>query len=41
MQIPATSVEDYISQIPEERQNVFNKLLNTVDENLPEGFKKE
>lgn len=40
MQIPATSVEDYISQIPEERQNVFNKLLNTIDENLPEGFKK-
>lgn len=40
MQIPATSVEDYISQIPEERQEVFTKLLNTITENLPKGFEK-
>lgn len=40
MQIPATSVEDYISQIPEERQQVFKKLFDTVTENLPEGFAK-
>ena len=39
MQIPATSVEDYISKISEERQEVFKQLFNTVSENLPEGFK--
>src|SRR5690606_5322562 len=40
MQIPANSVEDYISKIPEERQEVFKKLFDTIDENLPEGFKQ-
>ena len=40
MQIPATSVEDYISQIPEERQEVFKKLFDTITENLPKGFTK-
>lgn len=40
MQTPATSVEDYISQIPEERKEVFTKLLNTITENLPNGFSK-
>lgn len=38
MQIPATSVEDYISQIPEERQEVLKKMFNTIRENLPHGF---
>lgn len=38
MQTPATSVEDYISQIPEERQEVFTKLFDTITENLPKGF---
>lgn len=37
MQIPA-SIEDYISKIPEERQDAFRKLFNAVDENLPKGF---
>jgi len=41
MQIPATSVEDYISQIPEERQEAFKKLFDTIKENLPEGFKTD
>jgi len=40
MQIPASSVEDYISKIPEERQEVFRKLFNTIGDNLPEGFKE-
>lgn len=40
MQIPATSVEDYISKIPEERQEVFKKLFDTITENLPKGFSK-
>lgn len=40
MQISATSIEDYISKIPEERQEVFRRLFKTVSENLPEGFKE-
>lgn len=40
MQIPATSVEDYISKIPEERQEVFRKFFNTVNDNLPKGFQE-
>ena len=38
MQIPATSIEDYISKIPEERQVAFKKLFDIIDENLPKGF---
>jgi len=40
MQIPSISVEDYISQIPEERQEVFKKMFDTVNDNLPQGFKQ-
>jgi len=40
MQIPAASVEDYISKIPEERQVAFKKLFDTITDNLPKGFKK-
>lgn len=38
MQIPASSIEDYISKIPEERQVAFKKLFDIIDENLPKGF---
>lgn len=40
MQIPANSVEEYISKIPDERQDVFKKLFDTITDNLPEGFTK-
>ncbi|MEY8759924.1 DUF1801 domain-containing protein [Chryseobacterium tongliaoense] len=40
MQIPAISIEDYISKIPEERQEIFKKLFDTVNDNLPKGFKE-
>ncbi|SFN14659.1 MULTISPECIES: DUF1801 domain-containing protein [Chryseobacterium] len=40
MQIPADSVADYISKIPEERQEVFKKLFDTVNDNLPKGFQE-
>lgn len=40
MQITATSIEDYISKIPEERQEIFKKIFDTISENLPEGFKQ-
>lgn len=40
MQIPAISVEDYISKIPEERQEVFKKMFDIINENLPQGFQQ-
>jgi uncharacterized protein YdhG (YjbR/CyaY superfamily) len=38
MQIQSASVEDYISRIPEDRQEIFRKIFETINENLPEGF---
>lgn len=38
MKIEVTSVEEYLSQIPEERKPSFEKLFKTVSENLPDGF---
>lgn len=40
MQIKSTSFEDYISQIPEERQESFKKLCSVIGENLPKGFQE-
>lgn len=38
MQITATSFDDYLKQIPEERQPAFRKLFDTVNENIPGDF---
>jgi len=38
MQTTALSAEEYLAQIPEERQDIFKKLSDTIDTNLPEGF---
>ena len=38
MKIKAKSVEDYLLQIPEERQVAFNKLRDTILSNIPDGF---
>ena len=40
MQIKATSVDDYISKIPEERQVVLTKLRKIIKKNLPKGFQE-
>ena len=40
MQYKATSPEDYISQVPEERQETLNKLRQVINTNLPKGFKE-
>ena len=40
MQYKATSPEDYISQIPEERQAIMHKLHKTIKDNLPKGFEE-
>lgn len=38
MQYKAENFEQYLEQIPEERKDVFLKLRNTINQNLPEGF---
>jgi uncharacterized protein YdhG (YjbR/CyaY superfamily) len=40
MQYKATSAEDYISQVPEERQEALKKLRKTINKNLPKGFEE-
>ena len=35
-----TTVQEYLNAIPEERQVPFDKLRNTVLENIPEGFEE-
>ncbi len=40
MQIKADNPEQYIKQIPEERQAAFAKLRNTILKNLPQGFEE-
>ena len=40
MQYKASSPEDYISQVPEERQETLKKLREVINDNLPEGFEE-
>jgi len=40
MQYEATSVDDYISQIPEERKSPISKLRKVILNNLPKGFEE-
>lgn len=38
MQIQASSLEDYLEQIPEDRREAFKTLYTTIKANLPKGF---
>lgn len=40
MQYQASSPEDYINQLPKERQEVIHKLRKTIRENIPKGFEE-
>ena len=40
MQYEAKSPEDYISQVPPERQEALKKLRETINLNLPDGFEE-
>lgn len=40
MQYDATSPEDYISQVPEERKVTLEKLRHVINSNLPKGFEE-
>ena len=41
MKIEAKSPNDYISKLPEDRQEVISKLRKVVLDNLPKGFSEE
>ncbi len=40
MQSKATSPEQYINELPDDRKEVIKKLRKTILDNLPEGFKE-
>lgn len=40
MQYKASSPEDYISQVPEERKDALKKLRKVINDNLPKGFEE-
>jgi uncharacterized protein YdhG (YjbR/CyaY superfamily) len=40
MNIAATSPDDYISKLPEDRQAVIKKLKDTIKSNIPAGFEE-
>jgi len=40
MKYEANTIEEYISLLPEERKESFNKLRKTILENLPKGFEE-
>ena len=41
MKIEANSPDDYISKLPEDRQEIISKLRKVVLDNLPKGFSEE
>jgi uncharacterized protein YdhG (YjbR/CyaY superfamily) len=40
MQSKATTVDQYLSEVPYERQEAINKLRKVILKNLPKGFKE-
>ena len=40
MTIDAKTVAEYISKLPEDRKDAVSKLRNTVQKNIPKGFKE-
>lgn len=40
MQSKATTPEDYIYELPDERKEVIKKLRKTILDNIPEGFEE-
>ncbi len=41
MKIKANNIKEYLQNIPEDRKDVFDKLMKTVRENIPKGFSEE
>ena len=41
MKIEANTIQEYISQLPEDRKEAIENLRKIIFENLPKGFKEE
>lgn len=41
MRVNASTIEDYISQVPADRRDAFIKLRETIAESIPGGFSEE
>ena len=41
MQIKTDTVDEYVNQLPEDRQFVIEKLRKSIKENLPKGFEEQ
>jgi uncharacterized protein YdhG (YjbR/CyaY superfamily) len=41
MQSKATTVDEYIAELPADRKEAISKLRNEIKKNLPKGFKEE
>jgi uncharacterized protein YdhG (YjbR/CyaY superfamily) len=41
MQSKATSPDQYINELPDDRKEVLKKLRKTIQENIPSGFKEQ
>lgn len=41
MTYQVSTPEEYVNAIPEERREVFEKLRETIVENIPDGFREE
>src|SRR6266516_2276274 len=41
MQSKAQTPEQYLKELPKERQEAMNKLRNEILQNIPEGFREE
>ena len=41
MNIPASSPDEYISKVPDERIPYFKKLRQTILDNIPKGFEEQ
>jgi uncharacterized protein YdhG (YjbR/CyaY superfamily) len=41
MQSKATTVDDYIAELPEDRQHAMTQLRKAIKKNIPKGFKEE
>jgi hypothetical protein len=40
MQSKATSVKDYVAELPEDRQKAITQLQKVIKKNLPKGFEE-
>ncbi len=41
MKVKASSISEYLENIPAERKAIMNELISTISKNLPNGFKEK